>query len=72
MFFLRDDGDTEIGGFGIAAGDDLLLVEDEETRLEKRKETLNKEMLAKVRGIAVDDPDGDGYANQCFRWSRVF
>jgi hypothetical protein len=28
LLFLRDAGDTEIGGFGIAAGDDLLLVED--------------------------------------------
>jgi len=26
--FLRDYGDTEVGGFGIAAADDLLLVED--------------------------------------------
>jgi hypothetical protein len=26
--FLRDYGETEVGGFGIAAGDDLLLVED--------------------------------------------
>ena len=28
MLFLRDYGDTEVGGFGIAASDDLLLVED--------------------------------------------
>jgi proteasome lid subunit RPN8/RPN11 len=28
LLFLRDYGDTEVGGFGIAASDDLLLVED--------------------------------------------
>jgi proteasome lid subunit RPN8/RPN11 len=28
LLFLRDAGDTEIGGFGISANDDLLLVED--------------------------------------------
>ncbi len=28
LLFMRDYGDTEIGGFGIAASDDLLLVED--------------------------------------------
>ncbi len=28
LLFLRDAGDTEIGGFGISAKDDLLLVED--------------------------------------------
>ena len=28
MLFLRDYGDTEVGGFGIAASDDLLFVED--------------------------------------------
>jgi hypothetical protein len=28
LLFLRDYGDTEVGGFGIAAGDDLLLVDD--------------------------------------------
>jgi hypothetical protein len=28
LLFLRDAGDTEIGGFAIAAADDLLLVED--------------------------------------------
>ena len=26
LLFLRDYGDTEVGGFGIAASDDLLLV----------------------------------------------
>lgn len=28
LLFLRDAGDTEVGGFGIAAAEDLLLVED--------------------------------------------
>lgn len=28
LLFLRDAGDTELGGFGISAGDDLLLIED--------------------------------------------
>ena len=28
MLFLRDYGDTEVGGFGIAPNDDLLLIED--------------------------------------------
>jgi hypothetical protein len=28
LLFLRDYGDTEVGGFGIAASDDLLFVED--------------------------------------------
>ena len=28
LLFLRDYGETEVGGFGIAAGDDLLFVED--------------------------------------------
>jgi hypothetical protein len=28
LLFLRDAGDTEVGGFGISAEDDLLLVED--------------------------------------------
>lgn len=28
LLFLRDCGDSEVGGFGIAASDDLLLVED--------------------------------------------
>ena len=28
LLFLRDFGETEVGGFGIAAADDLLLVED--------------------------------------------
>ncbi len=28
LLFLRDSGETEVGGFGIAASDDLLLVED--------------------------------------------
>lgn len=28
LLFLRDAGDTEVGGFGISAADDLLLVED--------------------------------------------
>jgi proteasome lid subunit RPN8/RPN11 len=28
LLFLRDYGDTEVGGFGITASDDLLLVED--------------------------------------------
>ena len=28
LLFLRDVGDTEIGGFGIAPSDDLLFVED--------------------------------------------
>ena len=28
LLFLRDAGETEIGGFGISAKDDLLLVED--------------------------------------------
>src|ERR671937_1878263 len=28
LLFLRDAGDTEIGGFGIAPADDLLFVED--------------------------------------------
>ena len=28
LLFLRDYGDTEVGGFGVSASDDLLLVED--------------------------------------------
>ncbi|MCG6156329.1 hypothetical protein [Rubinisphaera margarita] len=28
LLFLRDYGDTEVGGFGISAADDLLLIED--------------------------------------------
>ena len=28
LLYVRDYGDTEVGGFGIANGDDLLLVED--------------------------------------------
>ena len=28
LLFLRDLGDTEVGGFGISAADDLLYVED--------------------------------------------
>lgn len=28
LLFLRDRGDTEVGGFGVSAADDLLLVED--------------------------------------------
>ena len=28
LLFLRDYGDTEVGGFGITAADDLLLIED--------------------------------------------
>ena len=28
LLFLRDAGDTEVGGFGISAADDLLLIED--------------------------------------------
>jgi len=28
LLYLRDAGDTEVGGFGIAASDDLLLIED--------------------------------------------
>ena len=28
LLFLRDYGDTEVGGFGVAVADDLLLVED--------------------------------------------
>ena len=28
LLYLRDYGDTEVGGFGIAASDDLLLIED--------------------------------------------
>ena len=28
LLYLRDYGDTEVGGFGIAASDDLLFVED--------------------------------------------
>lgn len=28
LLYLRDYGDTEVGGFGIAATDDLLFVED--------------------------------------------
>jgi hypothetical protein len=28
LFYLRDLGDTEVGGFGISAADDLLYVED--------------------------------------------
>ena len=28
LLYLRDLGDTEVGGFGIAAADDLLLIED--------------------------------------------
>ena len=28
LLFLRDCGDTEVGGFGISAEDDLLLIED--------------------------------------------
>ncbi len=30
LLFLRDAGDTEVGGFGISAADDLLLIEDVE------------------------------------------
>ena len=28
LLFLRDFGDTEVGGFGIASDNDLLLIED--------------------------------------------
>ena len=28
LLFLRDAGDTEVGGFGISAADDLLFIED--------------------------------------------
>ena len=33
LLYLRDRGDSEVGGFGITSRDDLLLVKDVRTRL---------------------------------------
>lgn len=40
---------------------ELTRIEEEEEKLEKRKENLNKEMLAKVRGVAVDDLNDNSF-----------
>ena len=45
MLFLRDQGDTEIGGFGIAAEDDLLLIED----------VITVKQEASMASVAFDD-----------------
>ena len=61
LTFLRDYGETEVGGFGVAAHDDLLLVED----IQLVKQTcswahvaFDDESVADFFDVQVDD---DGY-----------